>query len=726
MEAEDSNLRSTNGRRHGGGRLHQRYTIMKELVRGEMRGSNADNGARGTNAAKSTRWGVGEARGSTAAGENGASVGDQSGPNSEGGDCTTNGTNWDLESCISAIESLGGGAGLSPEQQSAIDNLRVAAQSQSGASNISYRRRHAQRREAKFFGKGYVTKELMKCFHEVEDNKEDAIQLNNVTAVLANFGGQNFYSSSIPPRSKQKEKDDVDSSLGEDSLPTGSLRDSLNLDSIHSFQRDESQHSRRGSTRRSAICSIIPLDCTESLEHLFASDTLATLTSSQVFCPPEWNALTREARAKLASLLSLENLSQWDFNVLDVADLSRETLRRRGSNVYAPESQACPLLLVGWAIICSPLAQQAMEGSLGDDGEEEARITRTSDGGSRSFPYHFVTDLSLKPESVCNFLREIERQYEPGNSYHNNTHAADVTQTLHCFLQFMDQDILESIFDPVETFSLLLAATFHDVGHGGTNNLFQKNARTPLAIRYNDYSILENMHSAVGQSFLMGEEKRGEWDVFKRWSPKQIEQSRRVMICAVLGTDMSKHFEVVGELDSLVEKVRADYMEDVTRTRIDTSSSGGDEKPPILSIVAQAINSEEDVLKKDCGQLVKLILKFLLHAADISNPTKNRALAMYWADNALNEFFAQGEMEKAANLPISPLCDRSTVKRADSQIGFLKFVVRPSYVLLGEILPRVKEEVVPIIDSNIEFWTREKARMSSIRPITCEHEREPS
>mmetsp|Transcript_12641 Transcript_12641/g.22917 ORF Transcript_12641/g.22917 Transcript_12641/m.22917 type:complete len:128 (-) Transcript_12641:146-529(-) len=73
-----------------------------------------------------------------------------------------------------------------------------------------------------------------------------------------------------------------------------------------------------------------------------------------------------------------------------------------------------------------------------------------------------------------------------------------------------------------------------------------------------------------------------------------------------------------------------------------------------------------------------------------------------------------GDREVELGIPISPLCDRRTVKRADSQIGFLKFVIRPTYALLGEILPRVKEEVIPIIDRNINYWTREKSRMSLI------------
>lgn len=72
----------------------------------------------------------------------------------------------------------------------------------------------------------------------------------------------------------------------------------------------------------------------------------------------------------------------------------------------------------------------------------------------------------------------------------------------------------------------------------------------------------------------------------------------------------------------------------------------------------------------------------------------------------------KGDLEERLGIPISPLCDRRTVKRADSQIGFLNFVVRPAFLLIGEIVPRVQEEVMPVIDANINYWKREKSRMS--------------
>ena len=625
------------------------------------------------------------------------------------------GSSLDLEAItctLNVIEGIrGAGSLLTSAQEAAIGNLRSMLLNPPLPPVSSPPARSNSRREAMFFKTGYETtlleNELLKCFHEVEDNAEDTDQMEAATAVLATYGGQVFQRRKhIHDISR-----DTDLSSSRDVLHSrhssfNSDTGSINLEDIGldlSERENENHHSiRRASNRRTAAANLDPLECTESMKKFFASDSQLTLTSKN-YCPPEWNALKKEARTELTRLLSWENISKWEFNVLDVANYSREVLSSRSGSLHGMEGQFCPLLLVGWAILCSPMAQQAMEGSLGDDYEKE-------ETSSASCPYFFITDLNLNPEAICNFLREIESKYRPELPYHNNVHAADVTQTLHCLLQFMGPDILEILFDPVEIFSILLAATFHDVDHRGTNNLFQQNAMTSLAIQYNDASILESMHSAIGHSFLMGEEKRKEWDVFEKWSDGQKKQARSVMIRSVLGTDMSKHFESVGELASLVDKIRAQDMEEATRG----------EPRPILSILTEVLapkimNTEapdiEAPLEKECNKFTDFILKFLLHAADISNPTKRNDLAVHWADKALAEFFAQGDREKELGLPVSPLCDRDAVHRADSQIGFLKFVIRPTFVLLGEILPRVKEEVLPRIDENLNYWTREKKKL---------------
>eukprot|EP00956_Cyclotella_meneghiniana_P026177 scaffold55937_cov64-Cyclotella_meneghiniana.AAC.1 len=94
--------------------------------------------------------------------------------------------------------------------------------------------------------------------------------------------------------------------------------------------------------------------------------------------------------------------------------------------------------------------------------------------------------------------------------------------------------------------------------------------------------------------------------------------------------------------------------------------------------------------------------------ADISNPAKNDPMFKLWTDRCLDEFFEQGDKERNMGVPISPNCDRNIVKRPDSQIGFIKFVVKPAYEVLGDILPAVKESILPIIDNNLQYWEEQK------------------
>lgn len=60
-------------------------------------------------------------------------------------------------------------------------------------------------------------------------------------------------------------------------------------------------------------------------------------------------------------------------------------------------------------------------------------------------------------------LQDIERAYNH-NPYHNNIHAADVTQTLGCFLA--NDQFAQKLTD-LEIASMIFATCIHDVGHPG-------------------------------------------------------------------------------------------------------------------------------------------------------------------------------------------------------------------------------------------------------------------
>ena len=102
------------------------------------------------------------------------------------------------------------------------------------------------------------------------------------------------------------------------------------------------------------------------------------------------------------------------------------------------------------------------------------------------------------------------------------------------------------------------------------------------------------------------------------------------------------------------------------------------------------------------------VLMYMLHMADISNPAKGDPMFKLWTDRCLEEFFAQGDKEREMGLAISMLCDRKTTKRPDSQIGFINFVVKPSYEVLAGVVPSVGRNVLPVIESNLEYWKKEK------------------
>ena len=488
-----------------------------------------------------------------------------------------------VDNAILVLEALRMTMALSPEQESAISQIRsgfaLTNQKQSDGPSQRQRLRTSQqprksstkvpRRVSDKARSTFMKRELTQVFREVESSIDDSDVQNNTQDVLQTFGGDYLEGvvgtewtgrsrtlrNSIGLRCSNQSADEVNS------LKTKrrTLRDSLGFrfsnlsaDEVSSLRTEESNEDgegKRNYQRRNTRIDLlsIPFELTESMEKYYASEP-----HNDFFCPPEWNNLTRSARTELTKLLSVDNLSRWDFDVFNVERLTARRLSAC-SQPSAPIEGDCPLLLVGWAILCSPLAQHAMEASLGDQSDDyssagDEQVTtpdvpaeEDSLHAEAGFAYNFCHDLKLKPEQVCNFLREIERRYSKENDvpYHNNRHAADVTQTFHSLLQMVGRSTLAEIYDPLELFSVLLAATFHDVGHPGNNNLFHKHSRSKWALQYNDQSILENMHSAVGHNLLMGREKSQKWDIFSEWSDSDITKSRGLMIGAVLGTEQT-------------------------------------------------------------------------------------------------------------------------------------------------------------------------------------------
>jgi hypothetical protein len=71
------------------------------------------------------------------------------------------------------------------------------------------------------------------------------------------------------------------------------------------------------------------------------------------------------------------------------------------------------------------------------------------------------------------------------------------------------------------------------------------------------------------------------------------------------------------------------------------------------------------------------IMELFLHCADISNPYKPHDICARWADLVSQEFFSQGDKERAAGIDVSPMMDRDSSNLFNMQMGFIEFVVSP-------------------------------------------------
>ena len=190
---------------------------------------------------------------------------------------------------------------------------------------------------------------------------------------------------------------------------------------------------------------------------------------------------------------------------------------------------------------------------------------------------------------------------------------------------------------------MLVAALAHDAGHTGQNNAFHVSSSSELAIFYNDKSVLENHHCARLFQVL----KDPACDLFASLGKAQRREVRDMIVTMILGTDMGVHFKNVDRLKATIEAGSFD------------------------------LSNKEDKT---------FVLEIVLHAADISNPCRPEPVYRLWTDKVMEEFYNQGDAEKAASLPVSKFFDRDTPNVPRCQVGFITFVLMPLYTALSDIL----------------------------------------
>ncbi|XP_042190487.1 high affinity cGMP-specific 3',5'-cyclic phosphodiesterase 9A isoform X6 [Callorhinchus milii] len=272
--------------------------------------------------------------------------------------------------------------------------------------------------------------------------------------------------------------------------------------------------------------------------------------------------------------------------------------------------------------------------------------------------YHdlgLVKDFNINPITLKRWLLCIHDNYRQ-NPFHNFRHCFCVTQMMYSMIALCS---LQEKFTQIDVLILMSAAVCHDLDHPGYNNTYQINARTELAVRYNDISPLENHHCAIAFEIYSQPER----NIFSNIDSEAFKQIRQGVIALILATDMARHGEILD-----LFKQKADNFD---------------------------FSNEEHVT---CLKMV------LIKCCDISNEVRPMEVAEPWVDCLLEEYFIQSDREKLEGLPVAPFMDRDKVTKPTAQIGFIKFVLIPLFEAVMKIFPQIEEVMVqPLRDSRDRY-----------------------
>uniref|UniRef100_A0AAV2L961 Phosphodiesterase n=1 Tax=Knipowitschia caucasica TaxID=637954 RepID=A0AAV2L961_KNICA len=267
----------------------------------------------------------------------------------------------------------------------------------------------------------------------------------------------------------------------------------------------------------------------------------------------------------------------------------------------------------------------------------------------------FVSEFQMETSILQNFLLEVHRHYN-SIPFHNFSHCFCVTQMMYGLIWITE---LRTKLSRTDLLIMITSALCHDLDHPGYNNVYQINAQTDLALRYNDISPLENHHCAVAFSIL----SKPACNILKNVTSDQYKQIRSGMIKCILATDMARHNEILNKFKSF-------------QPAFDFS------------------NKEHK----------EVLMKILVKVSDISNEARPVSVAEPWLDCLLQEFFNQSDTEKSRGLPVTPFMDRDKVSKPSSQTNFITFVLLPLFTELTKLFPCLELHILEPVRRALEYY----------------------
>ena len=279
-----------------------------------------------------------------------------------------------------------------------------------------------------------------------------------------------------------------------------------------------------------------------------------------------------------------------------------------------------------------------------------------------------IKNQIINKNKLRDFLFHLAEEYNSNtypdiNPYHNLFHASDIVHTLYLYLtktkksnpilfsdtyikQTEELEFISNInYKDLDIFALIIAAACHDFRHTGRDNNFYSTYKDKVSfskiLKEYDYK-LELYHYAEAKKLI---EK---FDILENLDIFQKERFYKIMKIAIYGTDNSFNKK---------------HAEDLEKYKY------------IMNL--NNINFINETLDE-----VKLIMfECFLHAADISNPTKNRDLFITWTDKINEEFCEQSiEIHSIDETKEINCVGNDDTKFKESESSFFKYVIDIFYL----------------------------------------------
>ena len=264
---------------------------------------------------------------------------------------------------------------------------------------------------------------------------------------------------------------------------------------------------------------------------------------------------------------------------------------------------------------------------------------------------------------LYNFLINLSDEYNSNNypdknPYHNIFHASDIVNTLYVYLiklkktnpilfsdtyikQNEELEFISNInYNDLDIFALIISAACHDFRHTGRTNSFYSTYKDKIPfskiLKEYDYK-LELYHYAEAKKLI---EK---YEILENLNIFQKERFFKVMKQAIYGTDNSLNKKHAEDLEKYKDMIN---------------------------------HKEINFINETIDEIKLIMFECLLHAADISNPTRYKYLFIYFSDKLNEEFCEQSKEIHSIDQTKEIDCVGNDDKKfKESELSFINYVV---------------------------------------------------